>query len=70
MASNRNINKERNTPNKEKMYENNKYVRMCITVARFLSPFDKNELELWNVEFWWLKKASLKTLQIEFSLFK
>ena len=52
------------------MYENNKYVRMCITVARFLSPCDKNELELWNVEFWWLKKASLKTLQIEFSLFK
>ena len=25
-------------------------------VTRLLFPFDKNELELWNVEFWWLKK--------------
>ena len=26
------------------------------TVTRLHSPFDKNELELWNVEFWLLKK--------------
>ena len=32
-------------------------------VTRLLSPFDKNELELWNVEFWRLKKP-VKTLQI------
>ena len=32
-------------------------------VTGLLSPFDKNELELWNVEFWRLKKP-VKTLQI------
>ena len=34
---------------------------------RLPSPFEQNELELWNVEFWNVecKKTSLKTLQIE-----
>ena len=35
------------------------------TVTRLLFPFDENELELWNVGFWRLKKTSVKTLQIE-----
>ena len=25
-------------------------------VTRLPFPFDQNELELWNVEFWWLRK--------------
>ena len=33
-------------------------------VTRLLSSFEKNELELWNVEFWQLKKTSMKALQI------
>ena len=33
------------------------------TVTRLPSPFDENELKLWNVEFWQLKKTI-------FSLFK
>ena len=32
------------------------------TVTRLPSPFDENEFERCNVEFWWLKK--MKTLQI------
>ena len=35
------------------------------TVTKLPFPFDENELELWNVEFWQLKKTSVKTLQIE-----
>ena len=34
------------------------------TVTRLPFPFDENELELWNVEFWRLKKTFVKTLQI------
>ena len=32
------------------------------TVTRLPSPFDENEFERCNLEFWWLKK--MKTLQI------
>ena len=35
-----------------------------MTVARLPFAFDENELELWNVEFWQLKKKIVKTLQI------
>ena len=34
-------------------------------VTRLPSPFGENELELWNVEFWQLKKTSVKTFTIK-----
>ena len=33
-------------------------------VTRLPSPFGENELELWNVEVWQLKKTSVKTFRI------
>ena len=34
VASNRNINKDTNKPNKEKIYKSNKYMEMCIKIYK------------------------------------
>ena len=37
-----------------------------MTVTRLPFPFDKNELELWNVEFWGLKKLMWKPYKSDY----
>ena len=34
VISNRNVNKDTNKPNKEKIYKNNKYIEMCIKIYK------------------------------------
>ena len=34
VTSNRNVNKDTNKPNKEKIYKSNKYVEMCIKIYK------------------------------------
>ena len=36
------------------------------TVSRFSSPFNENELELWNVEFWQLKDFLQKLYKLNY----
>ena len=34
LTSNRNVNKDTNKPNKEKIYKSNKYIEMCIKIYK------------------------------------
>ena len=34
VTSNRNVNKDTNKPNKEKIYKSNKYIEMCIKIYK------------------------------------
>ena len=34
VISNRNVNKDTNKPNKEKIYKSNKYIELCIKIYR------------------------------------
>ena len=52
VRSNRNVNKETNKRNKEKIYKNNKYIEMCIKISK----------NIYNIEMY-VEKYSCKNIK-------
>ena len=39
VPSNRNVNKDTNKPNKEKIYKSNKYIKICIKIYKYIYTY-------------------------------